>query len=301
MAGLGLTYQQLQKYLMEQMGYPSIQVHLTSQQYVNCINTCMKLYGRNRPVIRFQSVFAQPVAGDDGIFDPSGPPTPPGTSTIIGPTTPDFTEGNTSQYNQGIPIDPSTIGYGIIAASPQFQNALIPLMSADNPDRDLFAFRLGYNPYYDIASLEYDFAYYDMVNRVLSSEYEWEYIDGKLFIYPPLDQGTYISVCCAVPPQLGDENSQTVSTFKFSDEDWLQDAALSRVKELEGRILRRINQVPGATAAITLDGPALVQEGKDEWEEAKKVLKARIPPLPMFMGNSNYHVTPQYNSGLSQT
>jgi hypothetical protein len=301
MAGLGMTYQQLQKYLMEQMGYPKIQVHLTSDQYVNCINNCLKLYGRNRPVIRYQSVFAQPVAGDDGIFDPSGPPTPPGTVTTVPATTPQFQLSNTSQYNQGIPIDPSTIGYGILSASPQFQNALIPLMSADNPDRDLFAFRLGYNPYYDIASLEYDFAYYDMVNRVLSSEYEWEYLDGQLFIYPPLDQGTYISVCCAVPPELGDENSGTISTFKFSDEDWLQDAAMAQVKMLEGRILRRYNVIPGATAPLTLDGPELVREGKEEWEDAKKTLNARVPHIPMFFGTSNYHVTPQYNSGLSQT
>lgn len=174
-------------------------------------------------------------------------------------------------------------------------------MSADNPDRDLFAFRLGYNPYYDIASLEYDFAYYDMVNRILSAEYEWEYLDGQLFIYPPLDQGTWISVCCAVPPELGDESTGTVSTFKFSDEDWLQDAALAQVKSLEGRILRRFNVIPGATSELTLDGPQLVAEGKAEWEECKRVLKARIPPLPMFMGTGLYTVMGQFNSGLSQT
>ena len=151
---------------------------------------------------------------------------------------------------------------------------------------DIFGYRYSY-PYRDISELEIDYMYFDMATRTLSSEIDWEWIPddtapqgGKIWIYPAPVESFQFCYCYAAPKVIGDEVTQTPGTVTQQDWDWFLDAVTARVKMIEGRILRRYDQIPGATAPLRTDGGNLVTEGQKEWSAALEDLQLRTPELP---------------------
>jgi hypothetical protein len=248
MAGeLGLTYQDVNQFCLSELGYPSIAVHVTSNQVLDQINYVMGFYSRRKPVVRYATLGA-------------------------------------SVGRQDYTPDPSKIGYGILSVGVPRLDPIAPLLLSAGPRLDIFGYRYSY-PYRDIAELEIDYVYFDMATRVLSSEFDWEFIDGKIWIYPAPQDSFQFSYAYTAPKTLGDAMSSTPATLRPHDEDWVKEGSAARVKMVEGRILRRYRSIPGTTAPLNLDGDALYTEGETKWNEMKTELENRTPEIPFIKPN----------------
>ena len=257
MPDLGLTYQFLfgdgtpgnPGYVPSNLGAPRIALHVNSQQLLYEANYVLNVYSRRKPRIKFQTLPARP--GVQG-YDPL----------------------------------PGKVGYGVCGLMIPRVDPIAPLLLSAGPRLDIFGYRYSY-PYRDISELEIDYMYFDMATRTLSSEIDWEWIPdeeapqgGKIWFYPAPVESFQFVYCWAAPKILGDEVSQTPGTVPMVDWDWFQDAVVARVKMIEGRILRRYDQIPGATAPLKTDGAGLAKEGQEEWSAALEDLQLRTPELP---------------------
>jgi hypothetical protein len=249
MAGaLGLTQQDVYDFCLSELGYPSVAVHVTPDQVQKEINHVVGIYSRRKPAIRYATIGA-------------------------------------SVARQDYTPDPSKIGYGIMSVGIPRLDPIAPLLLSAGPRLDIFGYRYSY-PYRDIAELEIDYMYFDMATRVLSADIDWEFIDGKIWIYPAPQDSFQFSYSYACPKTLGDDVTQTPATFRPHDEDIIRSMSSARVKMIEGRILRRYRSIPGATASMATDGDDLVSEGQSEWTVLLKELEDRTPELPFIKNTS---------------
>jgi len=181
--------------------------------------------------------------------------------------------------------DADKLGYGVLAVFIPRIDPIAPLLLSSGPRLDIFGYRYSY-PYRNISELEIDYVYFDMSTRVLSSEIDWEFIDGEIWIYPAPTETFQFAYAYACPKILGNEATQTACTIVQSDWDWVQESVLARSKVIEGRILRRYSGIPGATASLQTDGANLVDEGTKDWERMMEQLELRTPELPFSKGGS---------------
>lgn len=257
MSDLGLTYQTLfgdgtpgnPGYVPSTMGAPRIALHVTPEQMVYQANYVLNVYSRRKPRIKFATITAQPGKQN---YDPL----------------------------------PGKVGYGVVGLMIPRADPIAPLLLSSGPRLDIFGYRYSY-PYRDISELEIDYMYFDMATRVLSSEIDWEWIPdedaprgGQIWMYPAPVETFQFAYAYANPKVLGNEVTQTPGTIPQVDWDWVQDGVLARIKEIEGRILRRYDSVPGATVPLKTDGADLVTEGQREWSAALEDLQLRTPELP---------------------
>jgi hypothetical protein len=256
MPDLGLTRQGLVDYTTSTMGSPAIQLHVTSKQFNNEMDYILNVYSRRKPRVKF------------GVIG-----TTPGVQNYTPPTDP---------------------GYGVVSVMPPRFDPIAPLLLSAGPRLDIFGYRYSY-PYRDIAELELDYAYFDMATRTLSSEIDWEFIDGQIWIYPAPIETFQFSYGFLVPKILGDDNSLTATTIPMGDWDWIKDAFTARVKMLEGRILRRFNGIPGATAPLQTDGASLVKEGDAEWSACLEDLQLRTKEIPFRKSGQSAAFLPSAN------
>jgi hypothetical protein len=188
---------------------------------------------------------------------------------------------------------PGKVGYGVCGLMIPRVDPIAPLLLSAGPRLDVFGYRYSY-PYRDISELELDYSYFDTASRTLSSEIDWEYIPdesapqgGQIWFYPAPVESFQFAYAWAAPKIIGDEITNTPGTVPMSDWDLVQDGIIARIKELEGRILRRYDMIPGATAPLRTDGANLVIEGQKEWSAFLEDLQLRTPEIPFRkVGNS---------------
>lgn len=260
MSELGLTSQYVVQWVTSTMGAPAIQLHVQPQQFQNEMDYVLDIYSRRKPRTKFWSLGATP--GNQSYTPPAG-----------------------------------KVGYGVVAVMPPRFDPIAPLLLSAGPRLDIFGYRYSY-PYRDIQELELDYMYFDMASRTLSSEIDWEWIEdddgvGSIWIYPAPVESFQFSYAYLAPKVLGDDVSQTRGTIVQQDWDWFLGAVKSRVKILEGSILRRFSGIPGATASLSTDGSQLVDEGNREWSEAMEDLQLRTPELPLRKSGQSAAVLPR--------
>ena len=257
MPDLGLTYQTLfgdgtpgnPGFVPATLGVPRIALHVTPEQLVYQANYVLNIYSRRKPRIKFTTMTAIPGRQN---YDPQ-----------VG-----------------------KVGYGVVGLMIPRIDPIAPLLLSAGPRLDIFGYRYSY-PYRDISELEIDYMYFDMATRTLSSDLDWEWIPdedapqgGKIWFYPAPVESFQFAYAWAAPKVIGDEVTATPGTVPMADWDWFQDALVARIKMIEGAILRRYDQIPGATAPLRTDGSAMVQEGQKEWSAALEDLQLRTPELP---------------------
>lgn len=245
---LGLTQQDVLNFVLYRLGSPAIAVHVTPQQIQNEMIQVLDVLSRRKPRVKFTS-FA-------------------------------VTAGN-----QNYTPDPSQIGYGILSVGLPRIDPIAPLLLSSGPRLDIFGYRYSY-PYRDISELEIDYVYFDMATRILSSDIDYEYIDGQIWIYPAPQDNFQAAYAWAAPKILGDDISQTPTTIGQQDWDWVRDTVFARSKILEGLILRRYGGAPGAQAPIRTDGAELVEEGERLYQEKIEDLESRTPEVPFIKSSS---------------
>jgi len=269
MAELGLTYQYLfgdgtpgnPGYVPSTMGAPRIALHVTAAQLLYEANYVLNVYSRRKPRIKFATLSAQ--AGRQNFSPLAG-----------------------------------KVGYGVVGVMVPRFDPIAPLLLSAGPRLDIFGYRYSY-PYRDIAELEIDYMYFDMATRTLSSEIDWEWIldedapqGGYIWLYPAPVESFQFSYAWAAAKVLGDEVTQTPGTVPQVDWDLVQDGITARVKMIEGRILRRYDAIPGATAPLKTDGGTLVEEGQKEWSAFLEDLQLRTPELPFRKSGSSATMMP---------
>jgi len=246
---LGLTVQDVTSYALGALGYPALAVHVPPNQVLGRIQYVLDKLSRKKPNIRYATL------------------------------------GATAGLQNYTP-DPSKIGYGIITVGLPRLDPIAPLLLSSGPRLDIFGYKYSY-PYRDISELELDYIYFDMATRVLSSEIDWEFLDGDIWIYPAPQDNFQFSYAWASPKILGDDNSQTKGTVGMQDWDWVKEYSAALVKVDEGIILRRFGTtIPGTTAPITTDGASLVQEGLARVKELDTDLEDRTPEWPFVKTGS---------------
>lgn len=238
----GLTQQDVVDYVVSNLGAPAITVHVTPGQIQREIDYTLNVLSRRKPRVKYATI------------------------------------GATAGLQHYRP-DPDKVGYGVLTVFIPRMDPIAPLLLSAGPRLDIFGYRYSY-PYRNIAELEIDYMYFEMATRVLSSEIDWEFIDDEIWIYPAPQDTFQFGYAYAVPKILGDPATETRSTVLTHDWDWIQEAVLARSKIIEGRILRRYSQIPGATAPLSTDGDSLVTEGTRDWERMLSDLETRTPELP---------------------
>lgn len=252
MGSFGLTQQEVADYVFRNLGAPSIAVHTTPDTVQSEIQYVLRTLSRRKPVVKW--------------------------------TTKGATVGK-----QNYTPDPDKIGFGILHVGIPRIDPIAPLLLSSGPRLDIFGYRYSY-PYRNIAELEIDYLYFDMATRVMSSDIDWEFIDGDIWIYPTPQDSFQFSYAYAVPKILANDATQTWATVHPHDEDWVLRGTLARVKSIEGRILRRYSGIPGSTASLNVDGEALTREGDEDWKACVEDLESRCPEIPFNKAGSPTNV-----------
>lgn len=252
---LGLTHQYVVWHVTTvAMAAPRIQLHVLPEQFQGVINYVMEVYSRRKPRVKFATLVAQP-------------------------------------GKQSYDTLPGKEGYGVVGVMIPRLDPIAPLLLSAGPRLDIFGYRYSY-PYRDIAELELDYMYFDMATRTLSSEIDWEFIrddneKGQIWFYPAPVESFQFAYAYATVKILGDEVTQTKGTVPEADWDLILDGVTAKIKQIEGQVLRRFRGIPGATAPLTLDGDALVEEGKKEESAWLEDLQLRTPEIPFQKSGSS--------------
>jgi len=221
---LGLTIQDVFEYVVNSLGAPSIEIHVTPQQIRNFMNQVVLKLSKSRPLIKWSTLSA--TAGIQNYTPNAG-----------------------------------QLGYGVVTVGIPRIDPIAPLLLSAGPKLDIFGYRYAY-PYRDIQELEIDYMYFDMATRVLSAEIDFEFINGQIWITPVPVDGFQFSYAYSTQKALGDVVTQTIASIRPQEEDVVKDAVLGYTQQMEGRILRRYGQIPGATASLATDGREMVADGE---------------------------------------
>lgn len=123
-------------------------------------------------------------------------------------------------------------------------------------------------PYRDISELYIDYMYFTEATKILSSDFQWDFRDGKLLITPKPDEPFSMSFAAAHP--------RDMSSIPASDIDWIRMHVLAQAEIAVGRV-RRKYRIPGSHSEQILDGPQLVQEGIQRLAMMEAELMKRTP------------------------
>lgn len=170
-----------------------------------------------------------------------------------------------------IPRD--TMGYGVVEVMIPRIDPIAPLMLSSGPRLDIFGYRYSY-PYRDISELYIDYMYFQEATRILSSDFDWEFKNGMIYISPKPDEPFGLTYASAFPRDL--------QSIPLDDVDWVRTHLLAQTEIAVGRT-RRKYRLPGAQTDQQLDGQQLVDEGQRRLEAANADLLLRTPPLPIFV------------------
>ena len=217
------------------LGWPVIEVEVDIKQFKRLLQNALDKYSRLIPKIRWFSIPA--FAG-------------------------------IQEYE--LPRD--TIGYGVTEVMIPRLDPIAPLLLSSGPRLDIFGYRYSY-PYRDINELFIDQFYFKEAARILSADFDWEFLDGALRIHPKPDEPFPLTYASAFPHDL--------ASIPLDDQDWFRDYLLAQMKIIVGHIRRKFS-IPGAQTGQQLDGREMVQEGTILLAAAEKDLLARTPPFPLY-------------------
>lgn len=112
-------------------------------------------------------------------------------------------------------------------------------------------------------------------DMVLGLQPTWEIVDNKLYLFPTPQGSIRVGIRYAVMP----------SEEQLASQEWVTKATLALSKQTLGRVRSKYGSIPGpAGEGITLDGPALLEEGRAEWEWLLNDAMVRGDPLSFGIG-----------------
>jgi|ERR1035437_1271127 hypothetical protein len=138
--------------------------------------------------------------------------------------------------------------------------------------------------YYGVAAPKFDLRYYEyarqwvkMASRILSSEGDYHMSDDgrSIYIYSPgrMTKVTATLVLDHVSPD----------TIPSHDQYWVRKYVLAQAKIILGRKRSKFTSIPGANKDISLDGAALITEGREDIKELEtKLEKMRTHLTPSW-------------------
>jgi hypothetical protein len=168
-----------------------------------------------------------------------------------------------------------TIGYGITDVMIPRIDPIAPLMLSSGPRLDVFGYRYSY-PYRDISELYTDYFYFSEATKILSSDFDWEWMNGAIHVSPRPDEPFPLTYQAAFPRDL--------DSIPRDDVDWIRNHVLALAEISLGRIRRKF-RIPGAQSEQILDGQQLTDEGFRRLEQSNEDLLLRTPPLPIYRTN----------------
>lgn len=128
-------------------------------------------------------------------------------------------------------------------------------------------------PYRDIMELYTDQYYFTEAQKVLSSSFDWRWIDGHILIHPKPDEPFPLTFNSAFP--------RSLESMPFSDLDWVKKYTLGQAEVSVGRVRTKFT-IPGQQTGQVMDGQQLVEAGMRRMEALEADLIRRAPPLPPF-------------------
>jgi hypothetical protein len=124
--------------------------------------------------------------------------------------------------------------------------------------------------------------YQKFANRVLGLEGKWEYLPGneasedRIHLYP-IPKGAFPVIVRYVPVVTNYRSPQA--------KEVAYRVMVAKAKEMVGMARRKVSSVPGPDGGqLGLDGDAMVQEGKAEYEQCIKDALALSEPLRPYFG-----------------
>jgi len=231
-----LVEDDLKTYVLHMLGAPFVTVEVKPEQITTFITSGLERYSRLMPKLRYFSIPA--FAG-------------------------------IQEYE--LPRD--TIGFGVCDVMIPRLDPIAPLLLSSGPRLDIFGYRYSY-PYRDISELYIDYFYFKEATRILSADFDWEYLDGAIRIHPKPDEPFPLTYVSAFPRDL--------DSFPADDFDWLKDYVLGSVKVAVGHARRKFGTIPGAQTGQQLDGAQMISEGMQMVKDAEEDLLLRTPPFPLW-------------------
>jgi len=149
-------------------------------------------------------------------------------------------------------------------------------------DFDIFDYHTKFVPSLDPGDFYAERLYYKEIKRSAGVDFDWEVVynpdDGTavLYVSPEPDEAFTLDYTYVVDP--------TLTQVPASDDDFIKDYVLAMCKQVLGRILRKHKGVRGAEGQIELDGPELMQEGKEEQNSLNEYLDNRGQIVPPIVG-----------------
>lgn len=218
------------KYVKAILGYPVVEVEVTDDQLQMFLKNSLETYSRLIPQIKWYSIAAFP---------------------------------GVQEYT----LDKGDMGNGIVDVMIPRIDPIAPLMLSSGPRLDIFGYRYSY-PYRDISELYIDYMYFTEATKILSSDFQWDFRDGKLYITPKPDEPFTLTFAAAHP--------RDMSSIPASDIDWVRMHVLAQTEIAVGRVRRKF-RVPGSHSEQVMDGPQLVQEGLMRLQTMEQELLHRTP------------------------
>lgn len=223
------------KYVKGILGFPIVDVEVTDEQLQEFLKNTLETYSRMIPDIKWFSITAY---------------------------------AGVQEYK----LNRDTIGYGVVKVMIPRLDPIAPLLLSSGPRLDIFGYRYSY-PYRDLSELFTDYMYFSEAQRILSADFDWEYLNGALRIHPKPDEAFPLSYASAFP--------RGMDAVPMSDLDWVRKHLLAQTKMAVGHARRKYH-VPGAQTPQLLDGRDLVNEAIAELQLAEEELLRRTPPFPVL-------------------
>lgn len=231
------TVKGLKQYCLRKLGHPHVKVEIDSDGLNECIKDTVLLYAHYKPILK-------------------------NFTAAVG-------EGGNS-----VDVPKENRGLGVFDVQIPRLDPIAPLLLSSGPKLDIFGYRYSY-PYRDISELNYDYNYFDMATRVLSSEFDWGEVrqnDGsyKIMFSPKALEAFTLTYVCAHPVK-------SLNDVEPQEQDWFKGYCLALVKEIVGRVRSKYDRIPGVQSDVRLDGPQLLAESAKEKTDLTQELILRSP------------------------
>ena len=129
--------------------------------------------------------------------------------------------------------------------------------------------------------------YIEEARRIMSVETEWlgQWEGDKYYLYIDISRDLLCSYRYTWHITRDDNAVTGMQFVPDGDTDWIIDYGVAKAKEILGRVRTKRGGIIGSDGNTQeIDGPALLQEGRDDQKELIESIKKRRPPLPPVLG-----------------
>jgi len=236
--GSGGVYNSIKNFIMRRLGYPRVKVYMVEEQLNDCIWLSINRYFEYKDV----NIMSH------NMNSPSG--------------------------QNSFDLPPQIV--------PEFIHEVIfkpsdPLLSLTGVMQDVYILYYLQNAggaSNFIVDYWMTLASYEEYVRVLGNQPHWEYLNGKLYVYPtPSIDYNLVIKYMEIPGETVIENTR-----------WVREYSLAQAKMVEGEIRSKFSSFTAGSGEISLNGDALKAEASQEIQKLEDELFSKQIPLGFIMG-----------------